>query len=186
SWTDLDPVNLSIALTPTVDSWAIITGNADLWTATSGINPDLAVNVDSAVVGWKESGGYAGTFSPNAATVQTTVQLTGGTTHVVKLQWKKKQATPGASIFTGAGPWPGTMPAFSPTVLTARLVPVSDAVVQTAWSTQQSHLAGSDGATWQDVDNTGASSLTVTPTVDSTAIVSGNIDLWTATAGYNQ
>ena len=186
SWTDLDPVNLSIALTPTVDSWAIITGNADLWTATSGINQDIAVNVDGTVVGWKESGGYAGTFSPNAATVQTAVQLTGGTTHFVKLQWKTNNAAPGASIFAGAGPWPGTMPAFSPTVLTARLVPVSDLTVKTAASTGQYHLAGSDGATWQDVDNTGALNVNVTPSVDSTAIVSGNVDLWTATAGYNQ
>jgi hypothetical protein len=186
SWTDLDPVNLSIALTPTVDSWAIITGNADLWTATSGINQDIAINVDGTVVGWKESGGYAGTFSPNAATVQTAVQLTGGTTHLVKLQWKTNTAAPAAMIFAGAGPWPGTMPAFSPTVLTARLVPVSDGTVQTASSTQQYHLAGSDGTTWQDIDGTGALGLTVTPVVDSTAVVSGNVDLWTATAGYNQ
>ncbi|OLD78427.1 MAG: hypothetical protein AUI33_03630 [Ignavibacteria bacterium 13_1_40CM_2_61_4] len=83
SWMDMDPANLSIALTPAVDSWAVITGNADLWTATAGINQDTAVNVDGSVVGWKESGGYAGTYSPNAAAVQAAVQLKGGTTHLV-------------------------------------------------------------------------------------------------------
>src|SRR4029077_5048802 len=55
SWQEMDHVTLSLALTPTVGSWAIITGNADLWTATSGINQDIAVNDDGTVVGWKES-----------------------------------------------------------------------------------------------------------------------------------
>jgi hypothetical protein len=186
SWADLDPTNLSIALTPPVDSWAIIIGNTDLWTATPGVNQDIAISVDGSIVGWKESGGYAGTFSPNAAAVQATVQLKGGLTHLVKLQWKTNTAAPGATIFAGAGPWPATVPAFSPTVLTARLVPVSDGTVRSAMSSQQYHLANSDGATWQDIDGTGALSVAVTPSVDSTAIVSGNVDLWTATAGYNQ
>ena len=72
-WIDLDssatgaakPLTLSI--TPASNCVAILSGNADLWTATAGFNQDLGIQVSwlggvlsSRAVGWKESGGFAG------------------------------------------------------------------------------------------------------------------------------
>ena len=53
---------------------------------------------------WKESGGYAGTFSPNAASVHTILPLKGGSTYTFKLVWKTNKLASGASIFAGGGP----------------------------------------------------------------------------------
>ena len=55
----------------------------------------------------------------------------------------------------------------------------------TAVSTSQYTLASSDGSTWHDVNATNLS-LTITPSFNCQAILSGNSDLWTSTAGFNQ
>jgi hypothetical protein len=110
---------LTLSLKPQVDSTAIITGNADLWTADVGVNQDLAIAVDGAVAAWKESGGFAGTFSPNAAAVQAIVPVSAGSSHSVTLRWKTNSPAPGKTIFAGAGPWPGAG-VYSPTTITAR------------------------------------------------------------------
>ena len=52
---------------------------------------------------WKESGGFAGTFSPNAAFVQTVIPVTGGQAYTARLVWKTNKADSG-SIYAGAGP----------------------------------------------------------------------------------
>jgi hypothetical protein len=185
TWKAIDMSALSLTLTPTADSNAILGGNADLWTATAGVNQDLGIFVSGGIyasgqlVGWKESGGNAGTFSPNAAFVQTVVPVKAATTYTVVLEWKANHAT-GGTIFAGAG---GSMP-FSPTRLTAELVPGTDANLQTAVSTQQYALAGSDGSTWQDIDS--ALTIPFTPTADGYALLGANADLWTQTAGVNQ
>jgi hypothetical protein len=186
TWKPIDRNALSLTLTPTVDSNAILGGNADLWTATAGVNQDLGIVVSGGiygsgqVVGWKESGGNGGTFSPNAAFVQTVIPVKAATTYTVVLEWKANHPTSGA-IFDGAG---ASMP-FSPTRLTAELVTSTDANLQTALSTQQYALSGSDGSSWQDIDS---SLLTIpfTPTTDGFALLGANADLWTQTAGVNQ
>jgi hypothetical protein len=187
TWVDIDTANLSLSLTPTQDSVALITGNSDLWTANAGLNQDLAVSVSGGtfgsgtVVAWKESGGYAGTFSPNAAAVRTTFPLANGVTYTVKLQWKTNLPSRGGTIFAGAGPL-GT--GYSPTRLTAQLFPASG-TIYSASTTAQPCLGGSNGVTWTDVDAT-TLKLNITPTQDSLAILSGNADLWTSGAGLNQ
>src|SRR3984893_7942879 len=111
------------------------------------------------VMAWKESGGEAGTFSPNAAEVQTVASLAAGVTYTVRLQWKANHATPG-SIFVGAGlapPMPKTLlvtypTAFSPTRLTAELIPATNVDLRSAVSTKQYILAGSDECTSDDTD----------------------------------
>src|SRR2546426_10764139 len=105
SWADTDPAKLSLSISTTIDCLALLTGNADLWTARAGYNQDLGIQVSSGAsvitadrVGWKESGGFAGTFSPNAAFVQTMFSITANTTYNARLQWEgKKGAPPGAS-----------------------------------------------------------------------------------------
>jgi hypothetical protein len=181
TWRDLDAANLSLTITPPSNSTAILSGNADLFTADAGYNQDLAIDVNGTIAAWKESGGFAGTFSPNAAFVQTVVSLNAGTTYTLKLRWKTNRSASGATIYAGAGPI-GSQ--YSPTRLTAQVLPAG-ANPYSASSTQQYFLASSDGATWMDIDPTNLR-LTITPSADSVAIVSGNADLWTANAGYNQ
>jgi hypothetical protein len=195
TWKDIDGANLSLTITPAVNSSVVLGGNADLWTTQPGYNQDLGLYVAEAdasqypghIVAWKESGGFAGTFSPNAAFVQTVFPMTAAATYHVKLQWKTNHgtSTSGALIVAGAGAWPPGTSNFSPTTLTARLIPVSPSLVQTAVSTQQYQLPNSDGTTWQDLDATNLA-LTVTPTANSLAIISGNADLWTSRPGFNQ
>ena len=199
TWTDMDSTSatpLSLTVTPTVNSMAVLSGNSDLWTSSAGFNQDIGIYVQEAnatqypsnIVAWKESGGFAGTFSPNAAFVQTVFPMTAGTTYHIKLQWKANKNAAGATIWAGAGPWPGTTTSFSPTRLTALLVPTTSGAAATAVDTRQSTLANSDGNTWTDIDSTSATplTLTLTPASNCVAILSGNADLWTSSAGFNQ
>jgi hypothetical protein len=92
-----------------------------LWTANAGVNQDLGIFVSGGAFGsgklvaWKESGGNAGIFSPNAAFVQTVLPLAAGT-YTVALEWKANHATNG-TIFAAAG----LGPVYSPTRLTAQV-----------------------------------------------------------------
>ena len=85
------------------------------------INQDIAVTVNNAVHSWKESGGGAGTFSPNAAFIHGVFgDFFKGTTYTVKLQWKaNKPTTSTQHIACGAGPIGGL---FSPTRLSVQLI----------------------------------------------------------------
>ncbi len=183
TWTDIDSTRLSITLTPNVSSRAILSGNADLWTSSAGYNQDLAITVNSVVAGWKESGGYAGTFSPNAAFVQTVVDMTAGQSYTMTLQWKANKPDPG-TIWAGAGPISGR---YSPTSLTLKLVPIPSSNLVSLTSMQQYSLTGNDGNAWTEMDATNLSLPTFTaPAGGGTAMISANADLWTAKAGYNQ
>ena len=176
----------TLTVTPTVNGEVIIGGNADLWTANAGVNQDIGITANGGsftanqILAWKESGGFAGTFSPNAAFVQAVVPVTASTTYTFGLAWKANHSTAG-SIFAGAGPINGN---FSPTTLSAQFVPFA-AGVQDAVSNNQYQLTGSDGVGWYDIDSTNLS-LTITPPADCVAVLSGNADLWTVNAGYNQ
>lgn len=110
-------------VTPTVDSEALLGANSDLWTWAAGYNQDIAIFVNGTLAAWKESGGFAGIFSPNAAFVQTGYHMTGGTTYTVDVRWKANHAPAAgtmSSISAGAGPIAAN---FSPTRLTAVVVP---------------------------------------------------------------
>jgi hypothetical protein len=151
TWMDMDSTSatpLRLTVTPSVNSVAILSGNSDLWTANPGYNQDIAIDVNGTIAAWKESGGFAGTFSPNAAMVQTVFPMNAGTTYAVKLRWKTNKPASGSSIYAGAGPISGQ---YSPTRLTAELLPAGSNP-STAVSTQQYSLAGSDGSTWMDMD----------------------------------
>src|SRR5207245_8314400 len=118
TWVEIDPTN-QVVVAPGFDQIAIVGGNVDLWTAKAGYNQDIAIFVSDnggadALVAWKESGGFAGTFSPNAAFVQATYPMTMGHTYVFKLKWKSNINAPGKTIFAGAGPigvqvWPTSL-----------------------------------------------------------------------------
>jgi len=125
TWVDMDPTRLALSITPLFDCYAVFSANSDLWTSVAGYNQDIGVFVSGGaygsgqIVGWKESGGRSGTFSPNAAFLQTVAQLVRATAYTVKLQWKANQASPSsAAIFAGAG----LGPVFSPTRLSAQLI----------------------------------------------------------------
>ena len=183
SWSAMDATNLKVTLSGAAGEDAVVSGNSDLWTQNAGYNQDLGIFVSvnggtATLVAWKESGGFAGTFSPNAAYVQTVYPMTAGDTYVFSLEWKTNIPASGAIIEAGAG----TSPTFSPTRLTA--YEVAAASVVTAVSTQQYLLPNSDGSTWSPMDSTNLST-SVTGSAE-TVLVSGNADLWTANGGYNQ
>jgi hypothetical protein len=185
TWTSMDTTNLQQTLTPSASQWALLEANADLWTARAGFNQDIGIFVSTnggadTLVGWKESGGNGGTFSPNAAFLQVPFAVTSGSIYVVKLKWKtNRDARPtGATIYAGAG---GAGP-YSHTSLSARLVPTAS--LSTSVITTQPALVRNDGATWITL-GTGMP-ITLAPSATSTAILGANADLWTASAGYNQ
>jgi len=197
SWQAMDPQALSLTVAPPRDAMVLVTGNADLWTANAGYNQDLGLWVSGGdygggqVVAWKESGGSAGSFSPNAAFVQGVVTLKGPdpntgaiTTYSLRLVWKTNRPANGATIFAGAGPISGQ---YSPTRLSAELLglPGPNGNPWVGSSTGQYSLVGSDGVVWQPVDS---SNLKFSFAVGATyrLLLTGNADLWTEVAGYNQ
>ncbi len=185
TWTEIDSSRLVAGAAPCVDSTAIVSANADLFTSTRGVNQDLGIFVDTdgvpspSPVAWKESGGFGGTFSPNAAYVHAVVAMPASHTYVVRLKWKTNIATAG-SIYAGAGPLPGGG-GFSPTRLSIHLF---SSAPQSVAITSQEHLSGSDGVTWTPVPS--MSPLTLAPAADSRAVIGANADLFTDTAGFNQ
>jgi hypothetical protein len=183
-WRDL---GVAIQYTPCASGTLILTGNADLWTANAGVNQDVGIfagvssihgGIPNQLVAWKESGGYAGTFSPNAAFVQATYSVTAGAIYTFVLKWKSNKYVSGATIYAGAGPIGGL---FSPTRLTLQQVPS----VFSSSSTQQYSLASNNGSSWAEID---PAQLTVSlaPAANATILLGANADLWTADAGYNQ
>ena len=184
TWVDLDPTNLTLTITPQTTATAVLSANADLWTANAGINQDLGIDVAGGVYptlpgqpeAWKESGGYGGTYSPNAAFVRSTIVMQGATTYTVKLRWKTNKPQGAGTIFAGAGNGP-----YSPTRLTVQLL--APATVVGKVSTRQYSLPLS--STWVAMDNS-ALSLDYPTSATGTALISANADLWTTRAGYNQ
>jgi len=112
TWEAVDAFNLIASLTPSSDCTAWIGFGADLWTAKAGFNQDFGVGVGDGTFptlanqpeGWKESGGFAGTFSPNAAYGLTPVNLVAGDTYTFALMWKTNKNDPNGTIYAGAGP----------------------------------------------------------------------------------
>ncbi|TMF58097.1 MAG: RCC1 repeat-containing protein [Chloroflexi bacterium] len=185
AWQEMDAARLRVYCTPTAIQSVLVTANADLWTANAGFNQDLGIFVSDngstdQLLAWKESGGFAGTFSPNAAYVQTRYSMTNGHAYVFKLKWKTNKPATGVTIVAAAG----NGPVFSPTSLVAETFPTG-AVPNFAVSSTQYTLASSDGVTWQNIDAAHLST-TLSPTATATAVLGGNVDLWTANAGFNQ
>jgi hypothetical protein len=110
TWVDMDAINLVQTITPQFNAQAVISVSTDLWTANSGFNQDIGIFISGGayttgtIVAWKESGGSAGTYSPNAAFVETTQPFVAGTAYTIKVRWKTNQPAGAATIFAGAGP----------------------------------------------------------------------------------
>ena len=124
TWLDL---GVQAVVSPTLSVNAIVSANVDLWTANAGFNQDIGVFVTdnggpAQLLVWKESGGFGGTFSPNAAFAETVYTMVVGHTYVYSLKWKTNHsaAGAGATIYAGAGPIAAV---FSPTRLLIDLVP---------------------------------------------------------------
>jgi hypothetical protein len=184
SWQAIDATNLSISFSTNANGTAVLHANADLWTANAGYNQDLGIFISwngqpEVLLAWKESGGFAGTYSPNAAFLETTYPISIYNTYVVRMKWKTNRPGYGATIYAGAG----SAPNFSPTSLVMSFIPTGPNPY-TAVSTSQYTLGNSDGATWQPMDP--SLNVTVTPTANTNSIIGANADLWTANAGYNQ
>src|SRR4029077_6616889 len=134
TWQPIDATHLTLKITPAANSTAILSANADLWTQNAGINQDIGIAVSGGQYptmagqpeAWKESGGFAGTFSPNAAYLQTAIPVNGGKPYTITLVWKANKPATGATIMAGAGPLfvppsvpaPPVTPSYSPVRLT--------------------------------------------------------------------
>jgi hypothetical protein len=118
TWTAIDSSALTLSISAGSATCLILSGNADLFTANAGYNQDLGLALDGTVIGWKESGGYAGTMSPNAAYVQAVIPITAGSAHTATLMWKTNRRAGTGTIFAAAG---GGAP-YSNTSLTAELI----------------------------------------------------------------
>ena len=190
TWNDMDVSKLQVAVSPPANQSVALRANADLFTDTAGYNQDIGifVNIDGAAtdtpLAWKESGGFAGIYSPNAAYVQALYNMTGpGHTYVFKLKWKTNKNAPGVTIYAGAGS--GTsFPTRSATSLLVESFPVGVTPIM-ANKANFSSLANSDGTTWQPMDAT-LSTGTLSPVSNSTELLGANADLFTDTSGYNQ
>ena len=89
TWSTMDAVSLQETVNvPATGSWiAIASANVDLWTSKAGFNQDVGIKVSGGLFpsaagqpeAWKESGGFAGTFSPNAAFVQVPLTVVAAT-----------------------------------------------------------------------------------------------------------
>jgi streptogramin lyase len=186
TWRDVDATKLRLPCTVSSGQQAaLLTANADLFTGKAGYNQDLGIFVSDnggadQLLAWKESGGFAGTFSPNAAYVQYLFNMTYHHTYVFKLKWKTNKNAPGATIYAGAGSGP-----YSPTSLTAATYGTFATSEQFAVSNTQYILAGSDGATWQTIDGTNLSE-SIHAFSDAITVLGANADLFTGSAGYNQ
>jgi len=198
TWRSMTATTAGTTVAPVTQSFtasatgiAAITGNADLWTWNAQYNQDLALKVSGGVYGagtivaWKESGGFAGTFSPNAALVEARVAVENGAAYTAELVWKANRPMPaGVAISAGAGS-PG---APSPTTITVTQHPTATTASRT--SAVQYRLDGSDAATWRDLDtpahNQAPFDLTYIAPADGYLHLVGNADLWTYAAGYNQ
>jgi hypothetical protein len=179
-----------VQVAPTVSQSVALRGNADLFTDTAGYNQDIGIFVSDnggadTLLTWKESGGFAGTFSPNAAYVQALYNMTGGHTYVFKLKWKTNKNAPGVTIYASAGG--GTsFPGRSDTSLAAETFPAAGTqpILVTQNTGNFDSLLSSNGTTWQPMD--AALTTTLNPSANSTALLGANADLFTDTSGYNQ
>jgi hypothetical protein len=186
NWIVMDSTRLALTVKPTSNVRAILDANADLWTANAGVNQDLGIFVNvnggaATLVAWKESGGKAGTFSPNAAFVHAVMDLTAQTTYDFRIRWKSNIPASGATIFAGAG----AGPVFSPTRLTVRTVE-SGSTALTKVSTKQYSLSTSQSWTPMDSSVPAGLFVDIPATAGAVAIIHANADLWTANPGFNQ
>ena len=187
TWQQMDRGNLGFLMKPTATENVLLTASADLWTLNAGYNQDIGITVTSAadyvphLAAWIEVGGSGGAFSPNPASLQTVYPMTAGTLYEVDLVWKTNRPALGVSISSGAGPLNRAY-GYSLTQVDAAVLPAGS---PTTVSTTQYVMQNSDGATWAPVDGR-ALAFAITPATTTAYLLSGNADMWTFIAGYNQ
>ena len=189
TWTEIDSTKLSVSISPTVNSVAVLSADAVLFTGTAGYNQDLAICVaagatpnstcsNGTIVVWKEAGGFTA-FKPATVYAQATYEMTAGTTYGVALYWKTNVAEGAHYIYDGAG---GGSP-YSPTSLSAVLTPTSEDLVDSAVSTGSQYRTSS--TSWVLMDSTKLDT-SFTPFYTGNALLTANADLFTGTSGTHQ
>jgi hypothetical protein len=93
TWQVMDESNLAFTITPGSSENVLLSANSDLWTFDAGYNQDIGIQVtpgagSPVLAAWKESGGFAGTYSPNAAFVETVYPMSAGTTYTVQVVYR--------------------------------------------------------------------------------------------------
>ena len=98
-----DPSRALFVIPPKV----VLASNADLFTKGIGYNRDVAIFVRDnggadQLVAWKESGGYAGIYAPNAAFVHFVYSVAAGHGYDFRVKWKTHKPEPASVIIYAA------------------------------------------------------------------------------------
>ena len=180
TWVAMDGSRLSLLVTPSVTSTAMLTASADLFTSAANVNQDVGISVNGATpLVWKEGGGRSA-YAPASVAAQTPYTMQKGMTYNVVLEWKTNVTQPsGSSIQAGAG----AGPAFSPTTLTAVLTPSAKNLVASASSTGAIQFTTSS-TSWVVMDN--SVTTTFTAPNNGNALLSASADVFASTVGTAQ
>lgn len=180
TWVQMDGSKLSLTITPTANSVAVLSANADLFTSVANVNQDLGITVNGGnPVVWKESGGYS-SYKPAAVFAQTTYAMSAGTAYTVSVSWKTNVVQPSGS-FVRAGA--GTSAPYSPTILSAVLTPTSKSLVASAVSSGATQFTTASSS-WAVMDS--SLNTTFTAATSGQALLTANADVFTARSGTNQ
>ena len=194
SWVSLPASTSTAALTATVTTGAssgydaLVTANADTFTATGGVNQDLGICYattasfgtscpQNGVVAYQENGG-AGAYKPVASLVQAHLSLAANTNYEFGVVYK---ANGSGAIYAGAGTNP-----YSASSIIVQLTPAADSeVAATTQSAQEQrpYSTGDVGTSWESVPN--VSSLSLTPSVNVLTYLDANATLFADAGGYN-
>ena len=185
TWKEMDGSTLVLSITPSVTSDAVLSANASIFASGSGVNTDVAIEVNGAVAAWKEAGGYSAAH-PATVFVQTETLMNAGTTYTVALYWKTNVSQP-TSVYSAAGAGPENG-AFSPTALSALLTPHNEALVSAAQS-PNTFQPTTNSTSWTPMDSQGSLTTTITTPGTSSdtynALITANADTFAAN-GANQ
>src|SRR2546427_11274001 len=109
AWQTMDPTNLIAGLSPVTASTAVLSANADLWTANAGFNQDIGIFVSvnggaDQLLAWKESGGFGGVVPPHAALLQGEGRLSPRRAYGLNGEGEHHTHAGRPQTFAGAGP----------------------------------------------------------------------------------
>jgi RHS repeat-associated protein len=182
TWVPMDPSKLVLAVTPAVNSAAVLSAFADVESSTA-VNTEVGISVNGTVVAWKDGGEYTGS-SPDPVYIQQPYSMTAGTTYSLELMWRATTPmSPG--VFLEAGdPVPPTGPGFSPSTINALLTPSSDNYVASAVS-PGSVAFSTSSATWTIMDTSVQTSFT-TPAGGSnfSTLLTASADLYSLSSAF--
>jgi RHS repeat-associated protein len=181
-WEPMDPSKLVLAVTPAVNSTAVLSSFVDVESSTT-LNTEVGIAINGVVVAWKDGGEYTGS-SPDPVYVQEPYGMNAGTTYSLELMWRPATSEP-AGVFLEAGdPVPPDGPGFSPTTLNALLTPTSDGFVASKVSSGTSQFSTTSTA-WTLMDSSVETSfMTPAGSGNYSTLLTASADLYSSSSAW--